>query len=582
MALSHKNGSSADYSTNFFRELRQRAVQKKAEAILNEGPAELNEAGPNGSGLHGVKPMAVSPIPDVSPDMLEELRIHQIEIEMQNEELRLAQTDLGASRARYFDLYDLAPVGYVTLDGEGAIVEMNLRATALLTVTRGALDGRNFSRCVAGEDQDTYYLSRKRLRKTGEPQFCELRIVPSGAPPFWARLEMSLRDESDGSHFCRLVIVDITERKTADLKLQESERQLRQQANAMPQIVFTAAPSGRVDYYNERWFSYTGCPPELAKDDGWQSVVHPDDLPACLQASSHGFATGTAFEFQCRLKRASDGAYRWHLARAVPYCDQRGEVLRWFGTFTDIHEQELVKERLETEVSNRTKALQQLKVKKDELRGLLHEKETLLNEVHHRVKNNLQVISSLLRMQSDLLQDREAVAALKTSQHRIASMAHIHELLYSNRFMDRIDFAEYIRTLASELVQAYSVLGNGVTTRFETVPVFLKVDQAIPCGLIFNELITNALKYAYPPGTGGEVAVELRENAAGFVTLSVADHGVGLPAGFDCQNSKSMGLPIVELLTKQIAGTLHVQTSPGAAFTIEFPKEGKLALSAGS
>jgi len=577
MALSRKNGISADYPTNFFLELRERAVQKKAEANLNEGPNELN-----GDGLNSGKPNGIAPIPDVAPEVLEELRIHQIELEMQNEELRLAQTDLQASRARYFDLYELAPVGYVTVDDDGAVVEMNLRATALLGTTRGALDGQNFSRSIAREDQDTYYLNRKRLRKTREPQCCELRMTPLSAAPFWARLEMSIADESGGTHVSRIVIVDITERKTAELRVQESERQLRQQANAMPQIVWTSAPTGQVDYYNERWFEYTGCAPELAKDDSWQSVLHPDDLPACLHTSTRGFATGTAFEFQCRLKRASDGAYRWHLARAVPYCDQRGEVLRWFGTFTDIHEQKLAKERLETEVSNRTRALQQLKAKEDELRRLLSEKETLLNEVHHRVKNNLQVISSLLRMQGDLLKDSQAAAALRTSQHRIVSMAHIHELLYSSQFMDRIDFAEYTQTLVSELVQSYIVLGDGVTARFNTASVFLKVDQAIPCGLILNELVTNALKYAYPPGAGGEILVELGENAAGLVTVSVADRGVGLPEGFDWQNSKSMGLPIVDLLTKQIAGTLHVRTNPGAAFTIEFPKEGKVTNAAGA
>jgi PAS domain S-box-containing protein len=587
MALSRKSGISADYSPNFLLELRERAVQRKAEANLNDGLPGLNGTALNGDTLN-----AAAPLSDAAPELLEELRIHQIELEMQNEELRLAQTDLETSRARYFDLYDLAPVGYVTLDNEGAIVEMNLRATALLAVSRGALNGRSFSRAIAAEDQDTYYLSRTRLRKTGEPQFCELRMIPLGAPLFWARLEMSLRDEGAGTHVCRIVIVDITQRKTAELQVQESERQLRQQADAMPQIVWTALPTGQVDYFNERWFNYTGSTPELAKDDGWQSLLHPADLPACLQVSARGFATATPFEFQCRLKRASDGAYRWHLARAVPYCDPRGALLRWFGTFTDIHEQETTKERLESEVRNRTRAMQELKAKEDDLRRLLNEKETLINEVHHRVKNNLQVISSLLRMQGDLLPDHRAAAALKASQHRIASMAHIHELLYSSQFMDEIDFAEYTHTLVNELIQSYSVFGNAVTARFDTMPVFLKVDQAIPCGLILNELVTNALKYAYPPGMTGEIMVDLRENAAGLVTLSVADSGVGLPDGFDWQNSKSMGLPIVDLLTTQIAGTLQVRTASGSTasgstasgstFAVEFLKEGKMASAAGA
>jgi PAS domain S-box-containing protein len=565
MASSNKGGLSADGSMDFYLELRKRAVRKRAEAAAKGAIEESN---------------GTASFPDAS-ELLEDLRIHQIELEMQNEELRLAQADLHASRARYFDLYDLAPVGYVTLDDDGAILEMNLRAAALLTVTQPPLKGPNLSRSVVAEDQDTYYLTRKRLLKTGAPQFCELRMIPPNAPPFWARLEMSLGDEAGGARVSRIVIVDITDRKTAELRMIESERQLRQQANAMPQIVWTAAPDGAVDYCNQRWYEFTGCTFEQTKDCGWQSMVHPSDLPNCLDTSGRGFSNGTAFEYKVRVKRASDGAYLWHLARAIPYGDERGHVLRWFGTFTNIHEQELANQRLENEVRDRTQALRQLQAKEDELRRSLNEKETLLHEVHHRVKNNLQVISSLLRMQGDLLKDNQAAAALKESQHRIASMAHIHELLYSSQYIDQIDFAEYTRTLVAELLQSYTSLGHRVSVRFNTTHVLLKVDQAIPCGLILNELVTNALKYAYP-STSGEVVVDLTEDAAGLVTLSVADRGVGLPEGLDWQNSTSMGLPIVELLTQQIGGKLHVQTNPGTAFSVEFPKEGKMVRAAGA
>ncbi len=568
MALSRKDAVSADCSTSFIAELRQRAVRKKAGAAFHGDQDASPDSIPEGVAHNGVPPL-----PDVAPEWLEELRIHQIELEMQNEELQLAQTDLERSRARYFDLYNLAPVGYVTLDGDGAIVEMNVRAAALLRTTRAALDGRKFSRCVLLEDQDTYYLSRKRLLRTSEPQFCELRMTPLAGAAFWARLEMSLGEESSGERVCRIVIIDVTERKTAELQVQESERQLRQQANSMPQIVWTSAPNGDVDYFNERWYEYTGFAFNQANHRDWKSAVHPADLADCIYTAGRGFAAVSEFAFLCRLRRASDGAYRWHLARAVPDRDPQGGILRWFGTFTDIHDQEQAKVLLETEVRNRTQALQKLETKEDELRRLLSEKETLLQEVHHRVKNNLQVISSLLRMQGDVLSDTQAAAALRDSQRRIASMAHIHELLYSGQRMDQLDFAQYTRTLVGDLLQSFDGLGQGITARLNTAQVFLKVDQAIPCGLILNELVTNAVKYAYPSGAGGEIFVELRESPQGVVTLSVADRGIGLPAGFDWQNAKSMGLPIVDLLANQLAGTLRVETNPGATFNIEFPKE---------
>jgi two-component sensor histidine kinase len=205
------------------------------------------------------------------------------------------------------------------------------------------------------------------------------------------------------------------------------------------------------------------------------------------------------------------------------------------------------------------------------LRCSVNEKETLLKEVHHRVKNNLQVISSLLRMQEFSLHDRAASAALKDSQHRVLAMALIHERLYGGKQLDEVDFGEYARALVQELVASFSNGDARIVSRFHTSSVLLNIDQAIPCGLILNELVTNALKYAYPEGQG-EILVELSE-IGGRVRLTVSDDGVGLPDGFDWSKSQSMGLPIADLLAKQIDGTLTVQSQTGAKFTIEFPRQ---------
>jgi PAS domain S-box-containing protein len=572
MPVTRKSGAALDRSKNFIPELRRRAVKKKAESVFHAASDASSGALAN----------AVAPSRDAVPQLIEELHIHQIELELQNQELRQARTDLEISRARYFDLYDLAPVGYASIDDEGALIEMNLRAGSLLAVPRGAPPGgRKFWHYIAVEDRDTFYLCRRRLLKTGAPQSCELRMMPLTGTLFWARLEMSLGEER-GARVCRIVIVDITERKTLEFSARHSESQWRQQANALPQIVWTASPAGEVDYFNERWYEYTGFSLEPFADRPWQSAVHPADLPESLKTFSRGFAAGTEFTFLCRLKRASDGAFRWHLARAVPHRDRLGAILRWSGTFTDIHEREMAKTLLETEIRHRTDALEKLQAQEDELRRLLKEKETLLKEVHHRVKNNLQVISSLLRLQGDLLKDSAAGNPFRDSERRVVCMARIHDLLSTGHSMDQIDFADYLRTLIDDLLASFQGLGPPVSARLNTAHVLLRVDQAIPCGLILNELVTNALKYAYPSGSGGEIFVDLTENAAGFVTLSVADQGVGLPAGLDWENSNSMGLPIVDLLTRQLAGTLAVHTHRGTAFTLQFRKESCLAKGQGA
>ena len=166
--------------------------------------------------------------PEMSPEetsnLVHELRTHQIELEMQNEELRRAQDELEASRARYFDLFDLAPVGYFTLSEQGLILEANLTGSGLLGVDRTALVKQRLTRFILPEDQDIYYRHRKQLLETGSPQVYELRVLRANAAPFWARLEATAAQDADGAAVCRAVMSDITARKLAEEKLAELDR----------------------------------------------------------------------------------------------------------------------------------------------------------------------------------------------------------------------------------------------------------------------------------------------------------------------------------------------------------------------
>ena len=176
-----------------------------------------------------------APSPEETRRTLHELRVHQIELEMQNEELRRAQAELDAARARYFDLYDLAPVGYATVSEKGLILETNLTAATLLGVARDALVRQPFSRFILKEDQDLYYLHRKQLFEThsassgqaGEPQACELRMVKKDGTAFWGHLAVTAAQDADGAPVCRVVMSDVTERKRAEAALLESEQRVR-------------------------------------------------------------------------------------------------------------------------------------------------------------------------------------------------------------------------------------------------------------------------------------------------------------------------------------------------------------------
>jgi PAS domain S-box-containing protein len=206
------------------------------------------------------------------------------------------------------------------------------------------------------------------------------------------------------------------------------------------------------------------------------------------------------------------------------------------------------------------------------LASALAAKELLLKEVHHRVKNNLQIISSLLYMQSESLQDLAAARALQDSQERVQCMALIHGRLNLDGEPDRLDFREYASTLARDLFHSYGVDPERIALRFELDPVSLGLNQAIPCGLILNELLTNSLKHAFPDQRRGEILVALSWAEGQPVKLTVADDGVGLPAEFDWKESQSLGLRIMNILGRQLDGAIRRKTGVGTVFSLEFQR----------
>ncbi len=210
---------------------------------------------------------------------------------------------------------------------------------------------------------------------------------------------------------------------------------------------------------------------------------------------------------------------------------------------------------------------------RDRLARSLAEKDILLKEVHHRVKNNLQVIASLLHMQAGNSQNPELAAALRDSQNRVESMALIHEQLYESGDLREVDVAHNAAMLISHLFHSFGIDPARVTGRVQMEPLLLSVGQAIPTGLILNELISNALKHAFPDGRQGSVVIEGRMDH-GEVHVSVRDDGVGLPDQLDVDRTEgSLGLRIVSILVRQLKGSLAVVRTNGSVFRIRFPQE---------
>ena len=225
-----------------------------------------------------------------------------------------------------------------------------------------------------------------------------------------------------------------------------------------------------------------------------------------------------------------------------------------------------INNQLEGEIAERKSAERALQVSLDE-------KDMLFREVHHRVKNNLQTISSLLSLQTDLLEDPQALNALESSRSRVEAMGRIHQQLYNTQDWARVDFTAFLRELVEDLLETYRL--GVVDLIIDTESVYFDVDQSIHCCLLINELVTNALKHAFPDGAAGTLRVGLKPRTDGLVVLEVADDGVGLPAGLDFRETESMGLQIAISLVKNLQGQIELYRESGTIFQIVFSPQSR-------
>jgi PAS domain S-box-containing protein len=311
--------------------------------------------------------------------------------------------------------------------------------------------------------------------------------------------------------------------------------------------IVTADESGRVETFNaaaERMFGYSA------------DEISGEGVPVLLSAEARGDGArpGARLDEAIGSRREAEGRRK------------DGSI---FPVELNVGEVNFGERRIFTLI---LRDITERKREEEKIRASLREKEILLKEIHHRVKNNLQIISSLLNLQSAHIRDPHALEVFKEGQGRVRSMALIHEKLYQSEDLARVDFSEYIRNLAAYLFRSYEVHAGAVRLGVEAEDVLLGVDTAIPCGLIINELVSNSLKHAFPGGTGGSINIRLRPAGHERLTLTVADDGVGLPEGFDVRDTPSLGLQLVNTLARQLGGEVSVNGGAGAEFSITFRK----------
>jgi PAS domain S-box-containing protein len=338
--------------------------------------------------------------------------------------------------------------------------------------------------------------------------------------------------------------------------IRAAEAKFRTLVEQIPTVVYTSTLDSvsstlYISPQVERYLGYTA--EELVRTPSlWHDAIYGEDRPLIDREMARCKAERGSLAMEYRMV-TRDGRIMWWEDQAIviqPNGDGRSYLQ---GVMSDITARKEAEEKLQASLA---------------------EKEVLLKEIHHRVKNNLQVISSLLFLQSRMASDPHIVDVFLDSQNRVRSMALIHEQLYRSTDFGRIDFDHYLRSLTTSIARGLRRDAAPITLRREAPEVFLSIDMAIPCGLLINELVTNAFKHAFPDGRAGTVEVLMKNCDNGTVALTVTDDGIGLSETVNPETAESLGLKLVQMLSSQLGGTIEVNRSPGTTFRVVFPRDG--------
>jgi PAS domain S-box-containing protein len=475
-------------------------------------------------------------------------------------ERRQAEEALRASEELFRLLFEYAPSGMAITDLEGRYVRVNPSCCAMLGYTEKELLERSYMDVTYAEDLHANVAWRDAAEQGEVPSFeLEKRFVTRQDDIVCALLRATLVRDALGQPLYFIgQIVDITERKRAEEALRQERDRAQKYLDVAGVLIVALDAKGEVTLINRKGSEILGYEQEEIIGRSWFDSCLPASMQEGVRTVFRRLMAGESepveyYENLVLTKRGEQRIIAWHNTILM---DDEGTIVGTLSSGEDITERKRAEEKLQAS---------------------LREKEVLLKEVHHRVKNNLQVISSLLDLQSASITDPRILRMFRESQNRIRAMGLIHEKLYRSSDLANIEAAGYFEELVERLLGIYGGVDQLISPVLDVDDVLLTIDLAIPFGLIINELVSNTLKHAFPPDWKGEglIRVKLRVEAGDRLALSVSDNGIGFPADLDLHSLQTLGLQIVDLLTHQLGGTIHLDRGAGTTFTITCAANGQ-------
>jgi PAS domain S-box-containing protein len=464
------------------------------------------------------------------------------------ENRRRAVEELRVREQTWQDILNYSPAMIYIKDRKHRYLLTNRQHRELLGLTAAQLLGRAPAEVYPPEVVAELNANDVKVLESGQAMEVEETVATANGPRQYRSIKFPLKNMDGSIYGVCGISTDITDREKAAQALAASEEKYRLVVEHASEAI-VVAQDGRLKFFNQKTLELADRPAEELQDLSFLELLHPDDRPLVTERylkRLRGEEAPAGYSFRVIDKK---GVVKWVELHAV--------VINWKGRPATLNFLSDITDRIKSEIR---------------IKAALQEKEVLLREIHHRVKNNMQVVASLLNLQVAAEKNEQVVEALRESQSRVGTMALVHEALYRSESMADIHLDQYVSSLVSRLLALYSPVNSRIQTVVEMAPeLTVSIDQAVPCGLVLNELISNAIKYAFDQPTGGRITVTGRMTETGQLELTVADNGVGIPEGVEQAKGQTLGLSLVySLVEEQLEGTVEIIRGGGTTFRLTF------------